>query len=118
MKRTFIFLCALTVLLMACTLTQAGFYGNPLPDPSPVPTEADPAPTERATRLNAPVETVKKTCTVTATSLHLRDAGSHNAAHIAFVVAGDVLTVISPGDWPMVQNDEGQVGFVNGAYCE
>lgn len=116
MKRPALAMLIIALVMLACTLMEptAGIVAEPFPTkPNPNPSPAPPI-------TQGPTETpiTPGTCTVTADSLHLRDAPSIDGIVIGWLFAGDVATIESTrGAWYQVQTDRG-AGFIHSQYCE
>lgn len=92
--------------LLACAITepvaQIAAQASPTSAPTPAPSAAP------------------LTCTVTADALHVRAAPHVSARALAYLHAGDVLTVLtgSPVDnWIQIQTGD-LTGWINSTYCK
>lgn len=113
-KRPDLALLMLALLMLACSLSEpttgaAAKVFPTKPNPSPAPSTTQ-GPTE------TPI--TPGTCTVTAESLHVRDAPSIDGTVTAWLFAGDVATIeATAGEWLKVITDRG-AGYVHSHYCE
>lgn len=114
-RKTFILIVPL--IAMACGFSRSAFVVLPteqLPSPSP-PVEA----TKTQSR-TPPTQEPTHECTVTAKSLHLRASPGLDGIVIAWLNAGDILTIQPDqpsGNWIRVQTDD-QTGWINSNYCK
>lgn len=126
MKRILTFLIVLLISQMACLQTSAGI--DETIEPTSAPTEtASPKPT--ATPGENPAGAVYEIPTigpaqlcavVTADeALHLREEPNEKAEHVAYMTAGETVTVESPaGRWWKVTTSDGETGYANSRYLE
>jgi hypothetical protein len=113
MKRLTLALVVLWLAMLACSLEPtAGTAAEVLP-PKPIPSPALPI-------TQGPTETpiTPETCTVTAESLHVRDAPNIEGTVTAWLFAGDVANIeSSAGAWLKVTTARGD-GWIHGDYCK
>jgi uncharacterized protein YgiM (DUF1202 family) len=98
------------LLVMACTLTQ---------QPSPTDTGHNAGtlftkPSESTTTATA--TPTQESCTVSADHLNVRDCGGTDCPVIDTLNAGDVVTIVTAGNWHQVETATG-AGWINSNYC-
>lgn len=117
MKRPALALLMLSLAMLACSLSEptanlSGTVATETPHPSPAPSLFSTKPSP------SPQPITPGECTVTAESLHIRDAPTVDGHVIGWLFAGDVADIESTrGAWYEVTTSRG-AGYVHSHFCE
>lgn len=119
-RSLFLWTISLCIISLACSLTDSVPHLSATPNSSPITLDypLNEIPTEEEQILDLPAISSQNFCTVSASVLHLRSCAGIDCPVDAWLMKGEVLTILQPGTtWINVQTSNGKTGWVNATYC-